>query len=275
MKSIRLTVIALIFACGMMTGCGALDTPSATVVGVNIDDFGLQSLTLKFDIKVTNPNSVRLPLLNMDYALASDGQSFLSGEAKLQGFVPAGGDRVVPLYAKVTYLEVLGVLKKFKLGAVIPYQSEMGLSVDAPIMGKLRLPLKKSGRIPIPAIPSVEMTEIKWDKVTLSHAGGKIRLKLTNRCAFPVKLKDIGFNLVLAETNIGRCGTTDEVDCAPNSPQMVDIGIGISPSDLGLAAFRMLRGKGAGYKINGAMKMGTEFGPLDVPLEKIGKTLFK
>lgn len=100
-------------------------------------------------------------------------------------------------------------------------------------------------------------------------------MKLTNRNSFPMTVRDIGFNLVLADTDVGRCGTTKEVVCRPNAPQAVEIGLGVSPRDLGLAAFRMLSGDGAGYRLTGGMKVGTPYGPLNIPLEKAGRTLFK
>ena len=171
MRSFHITAVSVVLVCGVMVGCGSFASPSARVVGVGIQDFGLKALTLKFDVNVKNPNAVKLPLMNLDYSLASDGKPFLSGDAQLQGFVPANGEKVVPLLAKVGYLELLEVLTKFKPGSVVPYQGELGLSVDIPVLGRKRLPLKAKGSIPIPAIPSVELTEIRWDKLTLETLG--------------------------------------------------------------------------------------------------------
>ena len=274
MNICRNTQVIIITACTIFVGCGSFSKPTAEIIGVKIVDFGLQDLTLQFDSKITNPNVMKIPLVNLDYSLASGGRQFLSGDAPLQGFVPANGTKVVPLKAKVGFASLLKVLSGFRPGSVVPYEGALGLSVDVPLAGKLRLPLKNSGSIPIPAVPSVEITEIKWDKLTFTRAGGKIRLKLTNRCDYPVSMKDVGFNLILADADVGRFGTVREVRCQPNAPSEIELDLGVSPADIGLAAFNILRGKGASYKLKGAMKMDTEYGSLDIPLDKVGKTLF-
>ena len=65
--------------------------PQARVTRVDLRDLSLDGLTLRFDIEVENPYGVALPLLGLDYALASRGTRFLSGNAETEGSVPARG----------------------------------------------------------------------------------------------------------------------------------------------------------------------------------------
>lgn len=44
------------------------------------------------------------------------------------------------------------------MGSKIPYSAELGLSVDTPALGLIRLPLKKEGEL---VLPTVSGTEIK------------------------------------------------------------------------------------------------------------------
>ena len=109
-----LRMAAACFLC--LTGCDQLQSllsqkPSARVVGVGLDDIGLDSATLGFNLEIKNPYAVPLPLVNLDYGLASLGKPFLSGRADLQGTVPAGGTRTVKLPAKIGFAQLLGVLK--------------------------------------------------------------------------------------------------------------------------------------------------------------------
>lgn len=55
----------------------------------------------------------------------------------------------------------------------------------------------------------------------------------------------------------------------------MDVSISLSPKKLGLAAFRMLTGKGAGYERTGDMNVKTPFGPMNLPVKRIGKTVFR
>jgi len=64
-----------------------LEKPSAQITGVKVQDIGLTDATMLFDVKVDNPYTVPLPMSNVDYALSSVGQRFLSGQADLQAQV--------------------------------------------------------------------------------------------------------------------------------------------------------------------------------------------
>lgn len=263
------------------SGCGVVDAldlqkPTARIAGVALQDIDLKALTLRFDVEVENPYSVDLPLVNLDYGLASRGASFLSGKADIQGSVPARGKKTVSLPARVTYENLLSVLKDVKLGSVVPYQADLGLSVNTPVAGPLRLPLKKEGELPIPAPPQVSVQEIQWDDLTLERAGGTVKLHLVNRNQFPVNMANLAYGLSLANVDVASASITRSMQfAADGGAGTIDIPIALSPRKLGLAAFSMVTGKGADYKLTGAMDVKTPFGPMSLPIEGIGKTIFR
>jgi LEA14-like dessication related protein len=264
-----------------LTGCSVIDAlnlqkPSAHVTGVRLQDIDLESVTMLFDVELKNPYSVPLPLVNLDYGLASKGKPFLSGEAPLQGTVPAMGSKTVSLPAKVTYKQLLSVLTDVKLGSVIPYRADLGLSVDAPAVGAMRLPLSKEGELPVPAPPEVQVQEIKWDDLSLDSAGGTVKLSVVNRNAFPVEMAKLAYGLKLGDVEVANTSIARPLAfAADGGAGVVEIPLSLSPRKLGLAVFRMLAGKGSGYTFTGDMNVKTPFGPMDLPVEKIGKTVFR
>ena len=264
---------ALLLASGT-AGCGS--RPTARVVGVSFRDIGLKSLTLLFDVEVENRYSVPLPLVNLDYSLASRGESFLSGDADIQGEVPANGTKTVPLPAKVTFLELLKAVKGVRLGSVVPYEADLGLSVKAPLLGRLRLPLKKEGQMPVPTVPDVDVAEIKWDKLTLQEASGTIKLQLVNRNQFPMDLSRIAYSLSLGDVEVARSSLARGVSfAADGGAGDLEIPISLSAQQAGFGLLRMLTGSGSAYRFSGTIDVGTPFGPMSVPVEKVGKTLFR
>ncbi len=264
-----------------LTGCSVIDAlnlqkPSARVVGARLRDIDLSSVTMLFDVELTNPYSVPLPLVNLDYGLASRGKPFLSGEAPLQGTVPARGSKTVSLPAKVSYGQLLGVLTDVKLGSVIPYKADLGLSVDAPAVGPMRLPLSKEGELPVPAPPDVQVQEIKWDDLSLDSAGGTVKLNVVNRNAFPLEMAKLAYGLTLGNVEVANTSIARPLAfAADGGAGVVEVPISLSPRKLGLAVFRMLAGKGSGYKLTGDMSVETPFGPMSLPVEKTGKTVFR
>lgn len=133
-----------------LTGCG-VTSPSAEIMGVKIQNASLTEATLLFDVKVNNPYSVPLPMSNVDYDVSSKGQPFLKGNAELAGTVPAGGSKNLEIPIPLRYQELFAAVKDARPGATIPYKAILGLSVDAPLWGPIRVPVTKEDELTLPS----------------------------------------------------------------------------------------------------------------------------
>jgi LEA14-like dessication related protein len=160
------TVLVSVFfvGCETMNQVLNLQKPTARMTGLKFQDVKLDSATLLFDVEVDNPYSMALPLLNLDYDLSSGAEPFLTGSADLQTTVPAKSKKTVSLPAKINYLDILKALKGIRPGSKIPYKADLGLSVDAPALGLIRLPLKKEGEVALPTVSGTNMKNI-WDVI--------------------------------------------------------------------------------------------------------------
>ena len=139
-----------------------LQKPTARMTGLKFENVRLDSATVLFDVEVNNPYAVALPLTNLDYGLSSGAEPFLNGNAELQTTVSAKSKKTVSLPATINYLGMLKALKGIRPGSKIPYKADLGLSVDAPSLGLIRLPLKKEGEVVLPNISDISPNDI-WD----------------------------------------------------------------------------------------------------------------
>jgi LEA14-like dessication related protein len=253
---------------------GTSNTPTAEVTGVHITDFSLTEMTLNFDVAVKNPYSVALPLVNIDYSLASQSQPFLKGQAALQGSIPAGQSKTISLPTKVVFLELLKVLPGIKPGAQIPYQTTLGLSVNAPVVGALRLPIAKEGQLPIPTAPDVSVTSLTWKDVSLSGASGLVKIKLGNRNSFAFDVAGFEYAFKVAGMDLAKGALTNAASLAPGAAQELGIGVSVSAAQAGLALIQLAQGQGGNYSLGGALSIGTPFGPLRIPLDLKGNVPF-
>ncbi|MCU0726477.1 MAG: LEA type 2 family protein, partial [Planctomycetes bacterium] len=142
--------------------CNTLDAlmgsgpkPTASLKGVRFGDLSFSKVGLDFDVEVTNPYEVPLPLLNLDYGLTTGRSQVLKGAAPLQGTIPAGQSKLLTLPAEVSILEVIRFVEGLRPGASVPYSADATLSVDAPILGKIPIPLTKQGELRIPSLPGL------------------------------------------------------------------------------------------------------------------------
>lgn len=154
----QLAILCLLPCLPVLTGgCAAakkmVPYPSARIDGVEVKGITLTSLTLEFRIDVENPYSVDLPILGMRYSLASGGKEFLEGRLEADRSIPANRSSMIPMAVKIPFLELYEVVKDAGPGSTIPYEADLGLDVNAPLLGGVTLPLEDSGEITIPSLP--------------------------------------------------------------------------------------------------------------------------
>ena len=271
-----LSLLCVVTTTGCESMLGMIRKPGARIDGVRFDGLSLEKVNLVFDIDVTNPYSFDIPLTNLDYALSSEGAQFLDGQADLQGTsIPAYGSRTVPVPVSLTFAGLLKLLQKVKPGEVVPYESSLKLWLDVPNAEPLGIPLNFSGNVPVPALPEVELGEVKWGKLTLDEAGAVLHVRVRNLNRFPVDLTKMTYGLKFAGTQVAQSGFEEAVRFAEGGENTLEIPISIRPINFGAAFFNMLTGKGSSYELGGTMAFDTPFGKLDIPFTRTGETVFK
>ena len=250
--------------------------PSAKITGVHFRDLSMDALTLLFDIEVTNPYSVSLPLANLEYGLSSNGQQFVDGMAGLRESIPAGQSKTVSVPVEIGFMEALRALDQIRPGSIVPYKAEMAVSVNAPGDQTIRLPLTREGSLPIPSIPSLSLKELRWSELSLDEAKGTLRLHLVNQNEFPVDLSGMFYRLALADKEVASAKVQQSAKFAEKGGEGdLEIPVSFSPKKLGLAVFQMLMGAEAGYSLDGTMDMQTPYGPIPMPFTSVGKMPFR
>jgi LEA14-like dessication related protein len=152
----RLTFSAAPFLllCFFAGGCSALNVqrPSAAVTGVSVGGVNAEGFQLDVAVDVSNPNNVALPLTAADYTLGVGGAALLQGEANPRRSIPANGSLAVTLPVQVTFERLLAAEQAIRdSGGNVPYDLQAGLSFDtgAPLAGKVRVPLRHRGTLPL------------------------------------------------------------------------------------------------------------------------------
>ena len=241
-------------------------------------NLSLNSLDLVFDIEITNPYGVKLPIVELNYAVGSGELQLLQGGITTLENVPANGSRVIQVPASLDFAAALQTLSNVSPGSILPYHAEINIAVDAPFIGAINLPLKHEGEIPIPAVPYISLASfdvgvMTWDEV---RATAKLRVENTNQ--FEIELAKLQFDLELGDETVASAGTRRTYSLAPGKSEIVEIPISFSPRAFGVGItgiFDMLRGSQAEYGIAGILDLGTRFGPLSIPFSYGGDTVIQ
>jgi len=278
LASYRLAAFALICAF-LVVGCQALEgilesggKPTARIIGTEMKNLSLERIDLIFNVEVANPYAVNLPLVDLTYNVNSGGTSLLQGNIKPSGAVQAHGTSLIQVPARITFASLLKTLKGVKPGSVVPYKADLTLGVDAPVVGLLTLPLSKTGELPVPAAPEVELSSFEIAKLNLDETKATAKLQVKNTNSFALSLSKLSIELALGANKIVDTSLAQSAKIAPGQTVAVDVPLSFSPRSFGVTVINLLRGNKSAYSLVGSLEAGTPYGPLVLPFNRNGNT---
>ncbi|KAI0510692.1 hypothetical protein KFK09_011301 [Dendrobium nobile] len=246
--------------------------PTADVKGVHIPSINLHKAEIVFDVLVSNPNPIPIPLIDINYLIESDGRKLVSGLIPDAGTIHAHGSETVKIPVVLIYDDIKNTYDDIKPGSIIPYTVKVDLIVDVPIIGRLTIPLEKKGEIPVPYKPDVDVEKIHFEKFSFEETIATLHLKLENKNDFDLALNKLDYEIWLSEMSIGSAELNDSTKFEKNGISKMQIPIAFRPKDFGSALWDMIRGRGTGYSIKGNIDVDTPFGAMKLPISKEGGT---
>ena len=264
---------ALLAGCqSMQDMLGGVPKPTAHVIGVSIRGLSLENVVLLFDVEVQNPYAAGLPLIDLGYSLASGGTKFLEGTVTPTGTIPARGSQVLQVPATVPFSSLYTTLKGIKPGANVPYTADFRIGVNVPVLGKIDVPLSKSGEFPVPAVPQVELSSLAVGKLSLDQMKATAILQIKNTNQFPLDLTRLGVSFALGGQEVGGSKLSNPVSLPSGQATKLEIPLSFSPRAVGIGLVNLLKGDQIAYKVSGSIDANTRYGPLTLPFSHVGNT---
>lgn len=250
--------------------------PTAEVSGFHLPSITLEKADVVVDVLVSNPNPIPIPLVDIVYLIESDGRKLVSGTIPDAGTIRAHGSETIKIPVSLVYQDIKDTYEDIQPGEVIPYLVKIELLVDVPVLGRLTLPLEKTGEIPIPYKPDVDVDKIEFEHLSLEETSASLHLKVDNKNKFDLGIKALDYTFILADATIANATLSKSANIAQCGKGTLEIPISFRPKDLGSAMWDIVRGRGAGYSMTGKLEVDTPFGPMHLPFSKEGgKTTFQ
>ncbi|KAL7145715.1 hypothetical protein ABFS83_07G106000 [Erythranthe nasuta] len=246
--------------------------PTAEFSSIHFPHIDLQKADIVVDVLVKNPNPIPIPLVDINYLIESDGRKLISGLIPDAGTIHAHGSETIKIPVCLIYDDIKNTYADIKPGSIIPYKVKVELLVDVPIFGRLTLPIEKTGEIPIPYKPSIDVDKIRFEKFSIEESVATLHLKLENKNDFDLGLNDLDYEVWLGDVSIGGAELNKSAKIEKNGITFIDVPITFRPKEFGSAIWDMIRGKGTGYSIKGNINVSTPFGEMKLPVSKIGGT---
>nr|AFK47398.1 unknown [Lotus japonicus] len=246
--------------------------PTADVSGIHIPSINIHKVDLVVDVLIKNPNPVPIPLIDINYLIESDGRKLVSGLIPDAGTIHAHGEETVKIPVTLIYDDIKQTYADIKPGSIIPYRVKVDLIFDVPILGRLTLPLEKTGEIPIPYKPDIDVDKIQFEKFSFEETIANLHLKLENKNDFDLGLNALDYEVWLGDVSIGGAQLTKSAKLEKSGISYIDVPITFRPKDFGSALWDMIRGRGTGYTMKGNIDVDTPFGAMKLPIIKEGGT---
>ncbi|KAG9136215.1 hypothetical protein Leryth_003810 [Lithospermum erythrorhizon] len=246
--------------------------PTADVSEIHIPCINLKKADIIVDVLVKNPNPVPIPLIDINYLIESDRRKLVSGLIPDTGTIHAHGSETVKIPITLIYDDITNMYDDIEPGNIIPYRIKVDLIVDVPVLGRLTIPLEKTGEIPIPYKPDIDVEKVKFEKFSFEETVAVLHMRLENMNDFDLGLNKLDYEFWMSDISIGCAELAQSQTITKKGVGYIDIPITFRPKEFGSAMWDMIRGKGTGYTMKGHIDFDTPFGAMKLPITKEGGT---
>jgi len=249
--------------------------PQVDFAGAKLDHLTFEKIGLLFDLKITNPNPMGVKLTGFDFDFLLNDHSFVQGKNDAGVEIPANGHRIVPVLVSMKFDEVYRTFTSLRDQDSTRYQLDCGLSFDLPILGPQRIPISKTGSVPLIKIPKIGIESLKLNKLNLTGADLKLQIKLTNPNALAFTLQAFDYQLEINGQPWIDGRRNQPLEIAAKRQSVLEIPFSVNFLQIGQSAYTLLSGEqDLSYRLKGSLALASSlpiFKETRLPFDTSGK----
>jgi len=253
---------------------GLVAEPEVTVRDLRIEKLDFDQATLALDLDVFNPNDAAAKLAGFDYALKIDDAEFLKGDHTKSVSIAARSNSVVQVPFTLKFRDVYNTFTSLQGKERFAYALECGLKFDVPVLGTRRLPISKSGTLPVVKPPTIDLGSVSLQRTTLLDQQLLLSMKVSNPNSFGLLINALDYDIVMNGRRWAQ-GKTDkpiEVKAGGESEIALPVSVDILSAGAALADIITSR-KPVSYSVKGSADIGSslpEFSRVKLPFNRAG-----
>ena len=272
---IKTLPIFLFFHCDTVQQLAKIQKPTLSVERVKITSLNFESIGLTFDLKVFNPNKLAVTLAGFDYDFLLNDASFLKGSRDTVQTIKAKGESILQIPIRLGFRDLYRTFQGLKAQDSTAYKLNCGLSFNLPILGKTRIPVSKTGFLPLPKLLKIKVQSLKLNKLGFTGADLLLNLQLDNPNAFRVFLNKLNYHFTVDGQSWVSVLLNQQQEVGAKGKNILSIPISLNFLKMGKTALQLLQGnKSLDYKLGGDMNIRTSlpmFDEVNIPVQKSGK----
>ncbi|MDX1637952.1 MAG: LEA type 2 family protein [Balneolaceae bacterium] len=265
MKASTASYCSLLLITGLLfhSGCSALgdfsrniQKPNLSVENVRVTGFNFREIELTYDVNVDNPNNLAVDLLQYDYELHLNDNSFARGKQSKKMRIEGSGSTQLEVPLTLNYREVFNAITSLESMDEARYAFKSTLTFDLPVIGRTEVPVNKTGTVPLLKMPDIRIRDFSIRSLGFTEADLNLEISFDNPNGFALAINRLDYALqvngdhwsdgtVLEDVLIGEHGVTE-----------LEIPISLSIEEIGLSAFRVLsKAEKLTYDLSGTLDL--------------------
>lgn len=276
--------IVILMTAFILTACSVFESiikqtnvqkPTVEFTNAKISGLSFDKIDLLFDIKIKNPNAVGINLSGFDYDLLINQNSFISGQQNDPIEIKAQGENVIQLPVSLKFLDIYNTYSDLKNNTESKYQIKCGLNFNLPVLGETRIPISKSGDIPLLKLPEIGISSLKLDKFNLTGADLTLNVKFINPNAFTMMLDKFNYNFQVNGDQWIKGTANQKNSVSEKGESIVEIPISLNFLQMGSTLYQLISGgKNLNYQFSGDLNIKNDhplLNQLNLPIDRSGK----
>lgn len=229
----------------------------------------IANAVLHFKLNIQNPNPVGFKLAGIGYGLDVEGKHVADGRTRKGLTLKPKGKSATSVDINVKLIEVASTLLELLGQANADYAGTFNLEFDTPV-GKIDIPVKHSGKFPLPKKPPIALEGIQISGVDLSGVKLLANVRIDNPNPFRMPVDALRMNLKVNNRDLAGVSAPRGLAMEPGQPLRIPLTVAASFSSIGLTAADLTRRPTLAYKAD----MNLASGPLQLPAAANGSFRF-
>lgn len=274
--------VFLLLAALYLAGCAELSKhadaikPTAKLTGMRLANIDFDQAELIFDLAVENKNPIDLDLAGLDYDLKIANQSLVSGVTAKAIKIKASSTSPVQLPITLKFDDLKKLPGELWNKDNFAYQLDTTFNIILPVIGNYPVPVSKSGELPVPKMPQIQVKGVKINKLSFTSAELLTQVEVNNPNAFSLAMSNLNYQLNVNNQRWGEGNITKTSNIPEKGKGVIDIPVKLDLLKVGQSAYKVLLNKSAiEYELTGNATVDTGLELLrnyKMPLDVKGKT---
>ncbi len=261
---------------GSLAGQAGVRVPEVEFTEVRLRKLSFDRADLELDLRINNPNPLSIRLAGFSYDLFIDQQPFLKGREDREVTLAANAESTIPLPLTISFDHLYAAFRELRQKDAAEYLLQCALFFDLPILGRVEIPASKTGALPLPKIPAMNIQSLSLQRLSLSGADLVLRVQMENPNAFTMALEGMQYQLFVDDQAWASGETGNRISLAERGNGLVEIPISLDLLRMGTSIRSLVTGsKPLSIRLLGDLDMSTSMPPLDrthLPFDLQGST---